>query len=47
VITASVGGPLLGFWLVGWPGVLVGLFLGGLGFFLGPYAVTKVKEIRR
>jgi len=43
----SLGGPFLGFWLAGWIGVLVAFVLGVLSLFLGPFAVQKIKEIRR
>ena len=47
VVAISIGSPLLGFWLVGLPGVLAGVSMGVLSLVLGPIAVTKVKEVQR
>jgi hypothetical protein len=47
VITITVLSPFLGLVLVGPLGVVVGLALGGLAYYLGPKAITKVIEIRR
>ncbi len=47
VVTVTFVSSLLGLFLTGWPGVIAGLFLGGLAYFLGPHAVIKVREITR
>ena len=46
VIGITVVSPFLGLVLFGWVGVVVGLVLGALSFFLSPLAVTKVREIK-
>lgn len=46
VIVITALSPLVGLVLAGIPGVIVGLILGGLAYFISPYAVTKVREIR-
>jgi hypothetical protein len=47
VIAITVGGSFTGFALAGWVGVIAGLVLGGLAYWIGPIAVTKVREIER
>jgi hypothetical protein len=47
VIAITILSPFLGFVLVGPLGVVVGLALGGLAYYLGPKAITKVIEIKR
>ena len=47
VIAITVGAPFVGLLLVGWIGVFAGLALGGVVYWLGPIAVTKVREIER
>lgn len=47
VIGITIGSPFLGLILAGWTGVVVGLFIGLIAFFLGLRAVTKVREIRK
>lgn len=47
VILIAVGSPLLGLVVAGVPGVFVGFTLSAISYFLGPYAVTKVREIER
>jgi len=44
VLFITVGTPLLGLWIVGMPGVILGLALGGIAFILGPKATIKVRE---
>lgn len=44
VIAITVASPFLGLVLVGPIGVVVGLAVGGLAYYLGPKAVTKVIE---
>jgi hypothetical protein len=46
VIAITVGAPFLGLVFAGWAGVTVGLVVGVATFFLGPRAVTRVREIR-
>lgn len=46
VMGITMGSPFLGLVLAGWVGVLAGLFIGLIAFFLGLRAVTKVREIR-
>ena len=46
-IAITFGAPFLGLLLIGWQGVLVGLLMGILAFWLGPVAVVKVREIER
>lgn len=46
VIGITIGSPFLGLVLVGWVGVIAGLLIGIIVFFLGLRAVTKVREIR-
>ena len=45
VIAITLASSLLGLILSCWPGVIVGLALGGLSFYLGPFAVIKVREV--
>ena len=47
VIVITFGAPFLGLILIGWIGVLVGLLLGAVAYWIGPIAVTKVREIER
>lgn len=47
IIAITIGSPFLGLVLFGIVGVVIGLVLGGLSYLLGPYAVTKVREIER
>ena len=47
VILVTVISSLIGLFLSGWPGVVVGLFLGFVTYYLGPSAVIKVREITR
>jgi len=46
VIGITIGSPFLGLVLAGWIGVVAGLVIGLIPFFLGLRAVTKVREIR-
>ncbi len=41
------GSPFLGLIFSGAVGVIIGLILGVLAYLLGPYAVTRVREIER
>jgi hypothetical protein len=43
-VVLVVGSPFLGLWFVGWWGVVVGLAVGLLSFWVGPKASTKVRE---
>jgi hypothetical protein len=45
VLAITIGSPFLGLVLAGWLGVVVGLAIAILTFFLGLSAVTKVREI--
>lgn len=47
VAAISLVGPFLGFWVVGWVGVMAGVILGVFSLLLGPIATTKIKEIHR
>lgn len=47
VLAITFGAPFLGLVLVGWLGVVVGLALGGLAYWIGPSALTRVREIER
>jgi hypothetical protein len=47
VILITILSSLVGLFLNGLVGVLVGLALGVFSYFIGPKAVTKVREIRR
>ncbi len=47
VLAVTVGSPFLGLFLAGWPGVVVGLIIAVITYFLGPQAVTKVREIQK
>ena len=47
IIAIAVLSPFLGLFVAGIPGVVVGLFLSAASYFLGPSAVTKVREITR
>lgn len=46
-VVITLGSPFLGLWLVGWTGVIVGLFFSGISYFLGPYIGTKIIEITK
>ena len=46
VIGVTVVSPFLGLVVIGWVGVIAGLVLGAISFFLSPFAVTKVREIK-
>lgn len=46
VMSITIGSPFLGLVLAGWVGVVAGLFIGLIAFFLGLRAVTKVREIQ-
>jgi len=46
VLGITVGSPFLGLVLAGWLGVVMGLVIGVVTFFVGLRAVTKVREIR-
>jgi hypothetical protein len=46
VIVITFGSPFLGLVLAGWAGVIIGLVVSVISFFLGFRAVTKVREIR-
>ena len=43
----TVGSPFLGLVFLGFVGLVLGLILRILSYWLGPYAVTKVREIER
>lgn len=47
VIALTIGAPFLGLVLVGWVGVIAGLVLGAATYWIGPLAITKVREIER
>ena len=47
IIAITFGSPLLGFVLSGLVGFVIGLFFGFFSYWLGPLAVTKVREIER
>ena len=47
IVAITIISPFLGLLLAGIPGVFVGLLLGGASYFLGPHAVTKVREIEK
>ncbi len=47
VVVITFGAPFLGLLLVGWAGVVAGLVLGGAAYWVGPFAVTKIREIER
>ena len=44
ITVITFGSPLLGFFLYGLVGVIIGIFFAGLSYWLGPLAVTKVRE---
>ena len=46
VALIAVGAPVLGLFIAGLPVVLIGFLLSGVSYFLGPIAVTKVREIK-
>jgi hypothetical protein len=43
-IALAVGSPFLGLAVVGWPGVVVGLALAGVGIWIGDRTVTRYQE---
>jgi len=45
VIGITVVSPFVGLIIVGWFGVIVGLILGGIAYWIGPWASTKIVEI--
>jgi hypothetical protein len=47
VVAVSLLSPLLGFFIVGITGVLVGLLLACVSYLLGPHATTRVREITK
>lgn len=47
IIAITFGSPSLGLILSGLVGLVIGLSLGLLSYWLGPLAVTKVREIER
>ena len=47
VIGITAVSSLLGLLLSGWPGVVAGLILGAVSYFLGPHAVIKVREVNQ
>jgi len=47
VIVITFGAPFLGLFFVGCPGIIAGLALGGVAYWIGPVAITKVREIER
>lgn len=47
VIAITVGAPFLGLVLVGWLGVIIGLMLGVAAYWIGPFAIMKVREIEK
>lgn len=47
VIAITVASPFLGLVLAGWFGVVIGLALSGVAYFIGPLALTKIIEIER
>jgi hypothetical protein len=47
VIAITLASSLLGLVLTGWPGIAIGLVLGSLSYYIGPFAVIKVREINR
>lgn len=47
VIGITFSAPFLGLVLVGWVGVIIGLALGAAAYWIGPFAITKVREIER
>lgn len=47
VISITVLSPLVGLFLAGPVGVFIGLALGGVSYYLGPKAATKIIEITK
>lgn len=45
VIALTVDAPFLGLVLVGWAGVVGGLMLGAVAYWVGTLAITKVREL--
>lgn len=45
-IIITVISSFLGLFIIGWIGVIVGLVLGAISFWVGLRAITKVREIR-
>lgn len=46
LIVITIISPFVGLFLIGIPGILVGLILSAISYFLGPKAVTKIIEKR-
>ena len=44
VIIITLCAPFLGLVLIGWVGVIAGLALGVVTFWIGPFAITKVRD---
>ena len=47
VIAITADAPFLGLVLVEWVRVIAGLMLGAVAYWIGPLAITKVREIER
>jgi hypothetical protein len=47
VFTLDIGSLLVGYWLVGLPGLLIGLAVIVVTYFMTPFAGVKVREITR
>jgi len=47
IIAITIGSPLVGFIVSGLVGFIIGLILSFISYLLGPFAVTKVREIER
>jgi len=47
VLILSFGTPILGYFVTGIYGVIFGLVIGALTYFLSPYAVIKIREITK
>lgn len=47
VICITLGSPFLGLVIAGWGGVIVGLIVALLAFFLGVHAITRVREVTK
>jgi hypothetical protein len=46
LLVITLGAPILGFFVSGFFGLLAGLALGLLCFFLSPYAIMKIRDTR-
>lgn len=46
LVVITFGAPFLGLFVVGIPGLVIGLIFGVISWFIGPKAVTKVVEHR-